>query len=190
MSQEFSILMTSFSIDNLKFSGRTIVGNINNDPENYYEEFDLLGIGIYNFLAVNINGVSYSFTSPRVRYNFSTGRLRVKGIKLRPTDKITVLFNKIDEIGLEVKVQSLSIMATEESDDFIGDFDEDPMGYTEYHFLPSDMRIHSLIGMTINGIFHCHTDVIRYDPIDGKIVLNTIKIRPNYDLVLLYNEFK
>jgi hypothetical protein len=75
-------------------SSKTVIGNYETDPNNYFEQCNLSSLGIYDFIGLSING-SFFAHSNTVSYNKGTGVLSVAGMVLLDSDEITIIYNKV-----------------------------------------------------------------------------------------------
>lgn len=183
MSAHKNVIFTSFPINGIRYNERKINGDYISNPEAYSEEFDLKGIGIYKFIGLNINGLTY-IQKGNIEYDASTGILKLKGLRTIETDKITIIFNKILLSGSDQIAVSVPFSNKEYS--VMGDYSVDPSNYKEAYSV-IDYDIKSFIGITADSVLYCHPDYVVYNPTNKTFTVTGIKLSDMSNVTLVYN---
>jgi len=189
ITENGGVVFTAFPINLVRYSSRVITGaytgNQAEDALNYSEQFDLKGMGIYNFIGVNVNGLTY-LKGNKVIYDKSKGFLTLKGLKTLDTDRISVVYNKVYENGNAQVALSVPFDINSQIPIVMGDYNTDPKNYKEtYDF--STYIIKSFVGVTIDTIFYCHPDVISYNITNKTLTVTGIKMSAGHNVTLIYN---
>lgn len=69
-----------------------VVGDYNQNPDTYFEQYDLTQQEIERFLGVNVNGATYAHPT-MVSYSNSTGVLTLNKIQVKDNDTFAVMSN-------------------------------------------------------------------------------------------------
>jgi len=167
---------------------KVINGDYAVNPDEYTEEYSLLGIGIYNFLGLNVNGMTY-LQDTIVNYDKNTGKLKITGFIIESTDVVSVLFNKLSSIGNSLTTVSIPVLMDGDSVTTEGDFENDPDNYKEYYDL-TGMNVYKFIGISLNIGFYCHPDSVSYNPTNKMLTVTGLKLEASDNICLMFNRRK
>ena len=181
-----SLEMMTLPLTSEYLSKRIIIGDYEADPTAYSEEYDVSNMGLYNFLGLNVNGLTY-VQNNYVKYDKNTGIL-ASSIPIGTNDDVSIICNKMTAMGSQLVALSLPIVL-DGVKDFVGDYEADPTNYEEYYDL-SSLPIYNFIGININSAFYCNTNNVTYDKIAKKITIKRISLDPLDNICLVYNQQK
>lgn len=179
------LLMSKREFTEEQISSRQKFGNFETDPENYYELINTVGFGIYNFLAININGLTY-FRKDDVEYDQSTGDIKVKRLEIKDDDEVTAIFNRMHSNGRNIGTKSLPVSMIADEESSFGNYEEDPENYREEYDI-SNLVPYNVIGINIDSVFYVHKNKLKYDRDSRKLTLKGLKLDQNSHITLIYN---
>jgi len=178
--------MSSTIFDNRSISGTFIPSE---DNFTYNETFDLSDVGIYEFIAISVNG-HVMFSSSTCSYNKNTEKLIVAGFQFQSTDKITLMYNKIDVEGLNLEVATVSVSIVDSNPTIFGNYEVNPNTYSETYQLEGIDGVKEFLGVNINGALYCHPDFIEYNRDTSQLTIKQLKLLPSDKICLIYNKLK
>lgn len=185
------LILTSKPISDVVVAARNILGDYNVNPENYLEMFNLMGMGIYGFIGLNMNGVLYTNNSPFVSYDKDTGTLTLRGLKTDPLrDLLSVVFNRVDPVGTQVQAYNVPVAISDGAKVNVkGDYDISPDGYSESYDI-SDFGIEELVGINVNTAFYTHPKQVAYNPATKYLTVFGLKLVADDQICLVFTKRK
>jgi hypothetical protein len=183
------VIFTALPINEVRYGGKTVEGTWSQDQEanetGYSESFDLKGMGIYNFIGVNVNGLTY-LRGDRAIYDKSTGMMTLRGIRTFEGDHLTVIFNKVYENGESQVALSVPFDAKSMAPQVMGDYLTDPSNYKETYSL-ADHPIKSFVGITVDTVFYCHPSAVSFNAVNKTVTVTGLKLGLGNNITLVYN---